>query len=70
MYAILAMLLYLTTGELPFQNGSVENALEYKKTTSAEMLCVNAKWFIPFAEHVYNLEFADEPNYSILKFML
>ena len=42
MYAILAVLLYLTTRKLPFNTCTEEDARNYKMTATVETLCENA----------------------------
>ena len=59
----------MTSGTLPFSTDYAD-ALKYKIDTSAEQLCENTKYLLPFAKHVLNLAFDEEPNYNKLKFML
>jgi len=68
------MLLYFLRGKLPWQGLDAKTAekrnariLSRKEATSPSLLCANFPGFQPYFDHVFALEFTDEPDYHYLR---
>lgn len=76
--SLLYLLLYLTSGKLPFVRHNVPlvdqiGRIKRKKNNLKPFqFCKeqNSEHFIDFAQYIYDLKFEEEPNYGFLRFML
>lgn len=72
------MLIYLATGDVPFvsKSRSLEDQIgrikRLKNNLTPKEFCQlsNTQYFLDFSENIYNLQFDEKPDYSLLRFFL